>query len=132
VRSSHRKQDRDCFTILMQAVHPKNARAGELRDCEPQMANSEFVCQHAKPAVRLPSHRMEPFQLPHCGRCLFLADQVDPRPFALQSSDGIAPVRTCLLRHVRHSVLTAKREHQARIGRIARCDGLLNRDLQQR
>jgi hypothetical protein len=132
VRSSHRKQDRDCFTILMQAVHPKNAGAGELRDCEPQMANGEFVCQHAGIALRLPSHRMEPFQLPHCGRCLFLADQVDPRPFAFQPSDGIAAVGAHLLRHVRHSVLTAKREHQARIGRIARCDGLLNRDLQQR
>jgi hypothetical protein len=112
----------------MQAMHPKNARAGELRDCEPQMANGEFVCQHAGIALRLPSHRMEPFQLRYCGRCLFPGDQVDPRPFAFEPSDGIAPVGAHLLRHVRQSVLAAKREHQARIGRIARADGVLDPD----
>jgi hypothetical protein len=129
MRSSHREQDRNCFTTPMQTMHPKNAGAGEFRNSEPQMPRSEFVRQHAELAFSLPSHRVEPLQLRHCARCLFLGDQVDSCTLPFQPPDRIAPVRAHLLRHIRHSLLALKRERQARIGGVRHIDGVLDPDV---
>jgi hypothetical protein len=129
MRSSHREQDRNCFATLMQTMHPKNAGASEFRNSEPQMPRGQFVCQHAELAFSLPSHRVKPLQLDYCARCLFLRDQVDSCTFPFQPPNRIAPVRAHLLRYVRHSFFTLKRERQARISRFAHTNGILDPDV---
>ena len=129
MRSSHREQYRNYFATLMQAMHPKNAGAGEFRNSQPQMPRGEFVRQHAELAFSLPSHRVEPLQLRHCAGCFFLGDKVDPCTFPFQPPDRIAPIRAHLLRHILQSLFTFKRERQAWISRFVRTDGVLDPDV---